>query len=409
MKKTILLLSTFAVAASLFAGSYELTNARLYRKQNEPIKALKYYDEEILKVPGDLEAQFERAELLGEIAMDSTKRDIALQITTDKSNPTRELLQKMVTGFADAQKAKAADDEKTVKKLKKKIDRILAEVWDVYYFKAVHDDSAYVKASEGGGKGLESNAMLESALKHLDIAIMLIPEKWNAHGLKAQILNKLDRMQESTDEWKLALKYIELSEMSKKDSENYQKAVGVIRENLLQNYYTLKQFDKTIEKADEILAKEPQDFFAIQLRAFALAEMASDTNLNQMQRNAYKLQAIKALNEAKTTRPDDAAIVYYIGQFHLQLGDTASSIAAFNDYLKIDSTDATVIFNLGVLYLEGGSFVNTEKARDTFKKLTHFHPDNAPAWINYGVALIRLGKNEEGRAAVEKGKALSGK
>jgi Flp pilus assembly protein TadD len=77
-------------------------------------------------------------------------------------------------------------------------------------------------------------------------------------------------------------------------------------------------------------------------------------------------------------------------------------------YLKMEPADQDALFIVGVIYLEGGTFVNTEKARDIFKALTEHHPENAAAWTNYGVSLIRLGDNAGGKAAIEKGKAVSG-
>jgi len=63
---------------------------------------------------------------------------------------------------------------------------------------------------------------------------------------------------------------------------------------------------------------------------------------------------------------------------------------------------------MGVLYLEGGSHINTAKARDTFARIVELYPDHGPSWINYGIALIRLKDNVKGKEAIEKGKALGG-
>jgi Flp pilus assembly protein TadD len=73
------------------------------------------------------------------------------------------------------------------------------------------------------------------------------------------------------------------------------------------------------------------------------------------------------------------------------------------------SDDKDILFVLGVLYLEGGSHTDNAKARDTFKKLTEVDPNDGPAWINYGVAMTRLGNTQDGVAAIKKGKALGEK
>jgi tetratricopeptide (TPR) repeat protein len=252
----------------------------------------------------------------------------------------------------------------------------------------------------------DPRTFLQAAIENLDMAIRLQPAKWNAYGLKAQICGKLDDRRASAENWRLALEKIEASNVAKDDPQAYRQAIEVIRANLLEQYYGMDQYDDAIRLADEILRVEPENTDAVQFKAFSLARKASDTTLTEEQRNAMKTQAITALESARTSRPDEPVILYYIGQFHLQLADTAQAIQAFQDYLKLDDADREVRFALGVIYLEGGSFANTTKARDEFAHLVAMDSTDAASWINYGIALIRLGDNVKGRQAIEKGKTL---
>lgn len=406
MNMKLLPLLILIIAASAFGGSMELTSARLYKKQGELVKSLQFYDEALKKNQDDLEAHFERAELLGSIAMDSTKADLQKQLAKDKSDPFKDLLSQVVNGFNEAKKPRKSGDDGLVKKLTKKIDAIKLDYWTKFYFEAVENDSAHIRAKQSGQSDDNAKQYLQIALRKLDMAILIDSGKWNTYGLKAQILGKLHDIVGSTEAWNTALTKIEASDAKEKDTQNYASAVGVIRENLLQNYYNMGQYDKAMAKADEILAKDPKNEFAIQIKAFSMAQMVGDTSLGEEQRKKIKADAIKYLQEARATRKDDPTIVYYIGQFSLQSGDTAEAVKAFTDVLALDEKDETVLFNLGLIYLDGGSYANTEKAKDIFKKMTEFYPDHAPAWINYGVSLIRLGKNAEGKSAVEKGQSL---
>ena len=119
-------------------------------------------------------------------------------------------------------------------------------------------------------------------------------------------------------------------------------------------------------------------------------------------------EAVQALDAAQKSRPDYSPIIYTKGQFCLQLGDTACAMQEFTNYLELEPQDRDALLIVGVIYLEGGSFVNTKKACDTFKALTEYHPEDGAGWINYGIATIRLGDNENGRKYIEKGKQLSG-
>jgi Flp pilus assembly protein TadD len=90
------------------------------------------------------------------------------------------------------------------------------------------------------------------------------------------------------------------------------------------------------------------------------------------------------------------------------MGDTAKAVACLSDLIAINPTDFEVVFQLGVIYLEGGRHADNNKAKELFGNATKNFPDNPVAWHNYGVALIRVGEIEEGKKALAKAKALRG-
>jgi tetratricopeptide (TPR) repeat protein len=333
---------------------------------------------------------------------------VAKQIAGDKPNPQFELYDRMLADFREAQTARTPKDESTVKKLKKKIEAILQDRWMHFYSQAVQNDSTYTHAVTEKIETPDPRMYLQTAIENLDMAIKMQPGKWNAYGLKAQVYGKLNERPASAENWQLALSKIDSSGMATSEPEDYRKAVDVIRANLLEQYYSMDQYDETVHLADKILQVEPDNVDAVQFKAFSLARKASDTTLTGDQRKVLKNQAIAALEAARAARPDEPVIIYYIGQFHLQLGDTAQAIQAFQDFLKVDSTDREVRFALGVIYLEGGTFANQAKARDEFYTLVASDSTDAASWVNYGITLIRMGKNLEGKEAIERGKALRG-
>jgi tetratricopeptide (TPR) repeat protein len=445
MRKLFAILFVLAVAGLAFA-SMELSSARLYKKQGEWLKSLQFYDQAVDKEKDNLEVYYERGELYHDIVSDTSKADLVKKIAGDKPNPELVLYERMLSDFKSALIPKTKDDESLVKKLRKKVDFLLLERWNHFYFEAVQSDSLCTKASAGKTDPADTTARhyLRSGLTSLDLAILILPEKWNAYGLKAQMYGKMENRKDALENWKLALKSISASDMAKEHPEDYHQAVSIIRSNILENLYNLDFYNEAVTAANEVLKSDSANVDAIQFKAFSLARLANDTTVSAEKRTEMKNDAIAALNRARSARPDDAVILYYIGQFHLQLGDTASAVKAFSDYLKLDEKDKEVRFVLGVLYLEGGSFVAavvtppdsllkskdpnkpekvlvhgegktetidattylTHKARDEFAKITAQYPDDGPAWINYGVALLRLGQSAEGKAAVEKGQAL---
>jgi len=408
MKRTWVVAVLLISAGMALAAATELTSARLYRKQGEWLKSLQFYDEALRKDTTLLEAYFERGELLKDIAADPSKAGLAKQIAGEKPNPQFELYERMLADFREAQTARTPKDESIVKKLTKKIEAILQDRWAYFYFQAVQNDSSYTRAAAAGVETSDPRTFLHAALENLDMAVKMQPGKWNAYGLKAQICGKMEDRRSAAENWRLAMEKIVASDMARDDPQAYRQALDVIRANLLEQYYGMDQYDDAIGLAEEILHAEPENVDAIQFKAFSLARKASDTTLTEEQRNAMKNQAISALQSARTARPDEPVILYYIGQFHLQLGDTAQAVQAFDDYLKIDERDREVRFALGVIYLEGGTFANNNKARDEFARLVEMDSTDGASWINYGITLIRNGDNVKGKGAIEKGKALRG-
>ncbi|MBI5059074.1 hypothetical protein HZB60_04740 [candidate division KSB1 bacterium] len=403
MRTITLLFALTALSVAGYAG-VDLTSARLYKKQGELLKAAEFYNKAAAAEPDNLEVYFERGAFMGELAGDSTRADIAQQVAGDVPDVPKELYARMIADFKRAQEVKTPADEKTLKKFKKKLDEFVNQRWNDFYFSAVTIDSPYVgKApSEIDAAGQQA---LGVALDKLDMAIMLLPAKWNAHGQKAQVLEKQDKIGPANDSWRDALRLIQESDMQKKDAENYQQALKVIRQHLLQNNYDLQNYVETVKIADEIRARDPESLDAVQYKAFALARLSVDTTKSEAERTEYKKQAVAALDDARK-KTDDPVILYYMGQFHLQLGDTAAAMNSFAEYLQKEPKDKDVLFARGVIYLEGGSFANMEQARDTFKAVTEVAPEFGPGWVNYGIALIRLGQNAEGRKMVEKGRSF---
>jgi tetratricopeptide (TPR) repeat protein len=406
MKKATVFFVLLAVVSLAFAGM-ELTSARVYRKQGDLLKSLNFYDQAMQKEPTNVEVYMERGEIYHDIALEPAKADLAKQLTNNAPNPQDVLLDRMLADFKEAQVSKKAGDDALVKKNKKKIDELLQMSWSHFYFLAVHADSSFTKATADGTTDPNPRTFLYACLNDLDHAIKLLPDKWNAYGFKAQVMTKLDSTEASAANWELALQKIE-SVDHKKDE--YKQGASIAREALLVDYYKLDRNDKILLMADLVLKDDPGNLNAIQLKANTLARMTADSSLTQAQRDSMKNIAIGALESAEKSSTDSASLAdikYTIGQFKLQLTDTAGAMQAFGDVLKFNPKDKDVMFVLGVLYLEGGTFADNQKAKEMFEKITVEFPKEGKAWINYGIALIRMNKNAEGKTAIEKGKALS--
>jgi tetratricopeptide (TPR) repeat protein len=416
MKRAMLPILMLLAAGMALAASMELTSARLYKKQGEWLKAIQFYTDAIKKDPAQLDAYFERGEMYMDIAGDTSKADLAAQLAPGSANPSFDLLKLMLADFVEAKQPRTPKEEGAAKKLGKKINENLQMLWIRYYARAVRDDST-ATADLKAGAADAARPMFTKALGELDVAAMLAPERWNTYGFKAQIYGKLDSTDRSAEFWGQTIDRIAAAQQVKGNSDtvkqDLENGMAVARENLLVDCYNLGRRDCVLEQANALLALDPTNINAVQLKANTLAQMTSDSGLTEEQRGKLKQDAIQALEKARDSQKGEggdpevlSGILYTIGQFYLQLGDTTKAMQSMEQCLEAKPGDEDALFLVGVMYLEGGSFVNTEKARDNFKKLVDVNPENVAALTNYGVALIRLGQTEEGRKQIEKAKSL---
>lgn len=428
-------LLTVLTATSTFAG-VALTSARIYKKQGEIAKSIQFYDEAVVEEPGNADVLFERGEILGLIAMDDEQVGLRKKLAGDAVDPQRALLERMVTDF-DA--VRSMSDDKKAKKLIKKIDTLLQDYWWEFYSKAVATDSAYranAQSFENNERtaiadriGLKEDVkavflsddeaadsifaafqtrVLETGLEAAQTSIMLDPKHWSSRFVFAQLLGFKVKDDQYVKAWNEALEALENSNLKSEEPENYKTNREYARLQLIQYFYASEDYVNTLAVADKMLADDPGSIEAVQYKAFSLATMANEQSLTESSRDSLKRVALRALDMAKESNPSDENILYYIGQFNLQLKDTAAALQAFDEYLTRSPADRDVLFTQGLIYLEGDKFGDWNKAAEKFGTIKDNDPDDGAAWINYGIALIRLGKNEEGATAVKKGEKLSG-
>lgn len=399
----LVLICTLSVTTA-WAG-VELTSAKIYRKQGEFVKAIEFYDQAVAKDPTDLEALFERGELLGQIAMDDQHAGLRKKLSGGAENPQLALLQRMIKDFDTV---RATGDEKKIRKIVKKMDDQIQGYWWIYYSQAVATDSVF-RAAESEGDTASATSALAQGIPAAEMAIMLDPMHWSSRFVYAQLLGFQKKDSVFVKAWQDALDALENSNLKADEPENYKKNLEYGRLQLIQHYYATQDFSNTLSIADRLLEDDRNSVEAVQYKAFTLATMASDESRTVAERDSLKRVALGALNAAKEANQEDENILFYIGQFNLQLADTAAALTAFDEFLGKAPNDAVVLAIQGVIFLEGSEkFGDLKKAIDKLGAAKDADPENGAYWTNYGIALLRDGQNEEGRKAMEKGAELSG-
>lgn len=431
MKRLLLSIILLGLTMNALANA-DLTSARIYRNQGEFVKADHFFSLAIEKSPDLYAAYFERGELYGMIATDRTKKGVMRDILGEIEDPQYAMLERMLADFAVVQ---GIEDEKVRSKQKKnlkKMENIIESYWTDFYNESVDADVKHTEklaevdslAAAGDTtrtpEGSEELTVYDQAVKtaetyqetvinRTDLCILLKPEEWNPYALKAQVLDRVGKIDEAMVVWEKALASLNASKMKKEDEAKYMEAWRIIQLHRIQNYYNFDNYPKTIEVADEILATEPENQDAAVFKAFALTNLLNAADDSTEGKEAMREEAIAALHAAFEVTPDDAAIPFYLGQFNLDKGDTTKALEWWTTYTELDPEDFEVLFQIGYIYLEGGSYIDYVKSEAIYQELVNRHPDQCTGWINLGVSQIKQDRTKIGSENIKKGEECSKK
>jgi tetratricopeptide (TPR) repeat protein len=429
MKRVILPLIILGIAMTAFADA-DLTSARIYRNQGEFIKANGFFTLSIEKDPTQYGAYFERGEMYGMIAMDRTKKGVMNEIVGEVATPQFEMIKLMLADFDVVRNLQDPNEIKKQKKNLKKIENAIDSYWTEFYNESVDADEKHalklieVDSLAAAGdtahtvEGATEMTIYDQALATAEslhdkvihatnICILLKPDEWNPYALKAQVLDRSGKIDEANIVWEMALESLNASDLKTENNDKYMEAWLIIQLHRLQNYYNFSRYPKAVEVANEIHELIPDNQDAVIFKAFALTNMVNDTSITEKEKADLQDQAVVALEAAREVTPDDSAIPFYLGQFAMAKGDTTKTIEWWTTYTEMDTTDYEVLFQIGYIYLEGGSFIDYAKSESIYQEIVTRHPEQCTGWINLGVAQIKQEKTKLGSDNVKKGEDCS--
>lgn len=125
----------------------------------------------------------------------------------------------------------------------------------------------------------------------------------------------------------------------------------------------------------------------------------------QMQENDGRPATVADLECLAQCRPGDEAIVLRLVDHHNAEGVAArnnsnldAAVVAFRAGLALAPEDTTLLNNLAYAAIENG---DVEGAHEALSRLMELTPDDPQVRKNYGVTLMMLGREEEGRPYIE--------
>lgn len=148
-----------------------------------------------------------------------------------------------------------------------------------------------------------------------------------------------------------------------------------------QAYYSLKDYKKTIEDCEKILAINKDIEKDVDLTAMWNIGVANNSLGN------YNV-ALKYLNKVKERRPDNLLLYENVGISYLGLNQLDSALKEFEEMVRIDPVSSKGFYGIGKVHYLYGDY---KKAIKAFDEAIHINPNYAMAYQNRGSAKMELG------------------
>ena len=233
------------------------------------------------------------------------------------------------------------------------------------------------------GNSLTKQNKLNEAIVSYNLAIEIIPDKIEAYQNLGFSYIQSDNIQEALKAY---------SKASEIDPENLhvKNSIGAL-------YYQDKEYTKAIEILEEVLAKaDPQS----QIYNEAIYNLAYCYDLMG---DADK--AIETYDSALKANPNDKDLIFNMGRLYFQQEKYEKAIEIFQQVLSINPEDFETNYFIGNSY---GLMEKYEESIPYLEKASQIKPDDAATWNRLGIAYVRTGQPEKGKAAFDKEKELQG-
>ncbi len=152
----------------------------------------------------------------------------------------------------------------------------------------------------------------------------------------------------------------------------------IVKNNLAEIYFTLKEYDLAIRLCDEILARDEYDVDALQRRAYSHKALGNFE------------QAEADFMEAALLQPS-ARLLADFGLLYFEHQDYVNAIGRFEEALNYTGNEVMLYRHLGEASLR---IRNYEDMAHWYGKLVIADPDDLVGWKNLAVAYEALGKKE---------------
>ncbi|MFQ5779213.1 MAG: tetratricopeptide repeat protein [Nitrospiria bacterium] len=199
----------------------------------------------------------------------------------------------------------------------------------------------------------------DKAVSFLERAVFLNPEDPRLHFLLGELYEQKDKMDQASNQMRGALEFDpEFAEA--------RQHLGRLHEKRGYFYQAAKEWKKAAAIRPSELNKEELDRLA---RKLTEIEDVTAPLMKRARREAdrgRRTAAIKSLNEALVSAPDDIRIRLMLGPLYAKTGDVTAAFREFNSVLLLDPENEEAKYGLGRLYSSAGQWRDAER---TFREM----------------------------------------
>jgi tetratricopeptide (TPR) repeat protein len=182
-------------------------------------------------------------------------------------------------------------------------------------------------------------------------------------------------------------------------------------------YYLVKNYDTAVFYINRSIAADPDNAKAYFQKGMALKEIGDSSNaVSAFQSSVEKdpksfegyIQlaniygahkdplAVQYYNTALQLQPNDPQVLYGLGLFYQNMGDSGKARKTYEDLLKVDPKNVYAVYNLGYISLVLEN--DPKKARPFFDKAIMMQPEYADAVYMRGLCYEKMGDKKNAAA-----------
>ncbi len=251
------------------------------------------------------------------------------------------------------------------------------------YYNQIYDtrDSLWVKFFNQGVP-LFNEQKYEQALKHFNTAVIIDPENPEGYKERGTCYLQMGKKKEAINDLNIVIE----ADPEVKDL--------TTRINLASIYFMDRNYDKAVPLYETVLKHDPENILAISKLALIYQEQGKSE------------RAIELYEKVLKTKKDDPDLWFNLGILYFQMERFQDAVKSFNKVVELNPEDVESLMNLVNSLWRVELFT---EAIPYLEKVVKLDTENAIAWQFLAVAYTKDGRVKEGKAALDKYKALTEK